>query len=313
MPVTYKNVTEAHSRIQNWLHRTPVLTNAYLDDLSGATLLFKCENFQKTGSFKARGALNAILKLDDETVQNGVATHSSGNHAAAVARSASIRGIPAYIVMPENAPRVKIDAVRFYGGVITFCEPTLQAREDGLEDVIRKHGPVFVPPYNHEDVIAGQGTAAKELIDDHPDLDIVMAPVGGGGLLSGTAVSSRHLLNEALIYGAEPKEADDAYRSFKAQKLIPLKSTTTIADGLRTSLGDKTFAYIIKYVDDIFTVEEDEIIRAMRLIWERMKIIVEPSCAVPLAVVLARPEKFRGKKTGIILSGGNVDLGKLPF
>jgi len=310
---TLGHIREVAVRINPHITRTPVLQCSTFDHMFGAAYYFKCENFQKAGAFKTRGAVNAVLKLTELEASKGVATHSSGNHAAALSRAAAIRSIPAYIVMPRNAPQVKVEAVKSYGGIITFCEPTLQARETTLEKVTKQTGATFIPPYNHIDIIEGQGTATLELLETHPDLDIIIAPVGGGGLLSGTAVTAKGLNKKILVFGAEPEQADDAFRSFKARKLIPSVNPDTIADGLKTSLGSLTFPLIQQFVDDIFTVSEAEIIHAMRMIWERMKIIIEPSCAVPFAVAIKQNVAFKGKRIGIILSGGNVDLESLPW
>ncbi len=309
----FEDIKNASVRIKEYIHRTPVLTSQSINELTGAHIFFKCENFQKAGAFKARGAINAVLQLSSEDLEKGVATHSSGNHAAALAMAAKIAGAQAHIVMPENAPKIKVAAVKQYGGIITFCEPTLEDRESVLKDVSNRTGAVFIPPYNHPHIIAGQGTAALELIVETKYLDIIMAPVGGGGLLSGTAIASKHLSSNITVIGAEPEQADDAYQSFKSGQLIPAKNPITIADGLKTSLGTLTFEAIQKFTDEIYTVSESAISDAMRMIWERMKIIVEPSCAVPLAAIFTYPEYFRGKKTGIILSGGNVDLHRLPW
>jgi len=299
--------------IKTMIHRTPVLTNQYLNELVGGSIYFKCENFQKVGAFKMRGAASASLRLNTDTMKNGIATHSSGNHAQAVARAAKVLGIPAYIVMPKNAPEIKVEGTRSYGAEIIFCEPTQNARETSLAEVVSKTGAHFIHPYDNYDVIAGQASAALELLEDFPSLDIVMAPVGGGGLLSGTALAVHYLNPNIIVLGAEPKRVDDAYRSLKSGQIEQNQRTDTIADGLRTTLGELTLDIIKRHVTEILTAEEDEIIQAMRLIWERMKIIIEPSCAVPLATILANKETFRGKKTGVILTGGNVDLGNLPF
>jgi threonine dehydratase len=299
--------------IKTMIHRTPVLTNQYLNELVGGSIYFKCENFQKVGAFKMRGAASASLRLNTDTMKNGIATHSSGNHAQAVARAAQVLGIPAYIVMPKNAPEIKVEGTRSYGAEIIFCEPTQNARETYLAEVVSKTGAHFIHPYDNYDVIAGQASAALELLEDFPSLDIVMAPVGGGGLLSGTALAVHYLNPNIIVLGAEPKRVDDAYRSLKSGQIEQNQRTDTIADGLRTTLGELTLDIIKRHVTEILTAEEDEIIQAMRLIWERMKIIIEPSCAVPLATILANKETFRGKKTGVILTGGNVDLGNLPF
>jgi len=309
----WDDVLKASLRISSYIHKTPVLSSTYINSVCGCRIFFKCENFQKVGAFKARGALNAVLKLSEDEAIRGVATHSSGNHAAALAMAASIRNIPAYIVMPSNAPNIKVKAVKSYGGKITFCEPTLLAREEGLNQVIEHTGAKFIPPYDHPDIISGQGTAAKEFLEEVPSLDVMMAPVGGGGLLSGTAISAKSLNPKIKVIAGEPENANDAYLSFNAGKLIPSKNPQTVADGLKTSLGDLNFYIIMDKVDSILTVSESEIISAMRMIWERMKIIIEPSCAVPFAAVLANPALFEGKNVGIILSGGNVDLDRLPW
>ncbi len=279
----------------------------------GGELYFKCENFQKVGAFKFRGACNAIFSLSDEDAQKGVATHSSGNHAAALALAAKMRGIAAHIVMPNNSPEIKKKAVAGYGAQITFCESNLQARESTLAKVIAETGATEIHPYNNFHVIAGQGTAAKELIEDAGEFDIIIAPVGGGGLLSGTALSTKYLIPHCQVIGAEPAGADDAFRSFQKKELIPSVNPKTIADGLLTSLGERNFRIITEQVDGIVTVSEENIVAAMRMIWERMKIIIEPSSAVPLAAILEGKIDVRNKKTGIILSGGNLDLGNLPF
>lgn len=310
---TYKEIDQAHKRIMPLINRTPVLKSRKINQITNATIFFKCENFQRVGAFKYRGATNAVQKLSDENARSGVVTHSSGNHAQALALAASVRGIPAYIVMPENAPRTKIEAVKSYGGIITFCEPTLEARETTAEEIIRQTGAIMVHPYDNPDIIAGQGTAAKELIWEVGNLDIVIAPVGGGGLLSGTAISTKSITPETIVYAAEPELANDAQLSFHSKTLIPSTYPNTIADGLRTSLSELTFSIILKFVDNILTAGEETIITAMQLIWQRMKIVVEPSAAVPLAIILENPELFENKSIGIILSGGNVDLDKLPF
>jgi threonine dehydratase len=318
------DIRTAHKRIEPYINLTPVLTCASLNNMIGANLFFKCENFQKVGAFKFRGACNAVFSLSDEEASRGVATHSSGNHAAALALAAGKRGIAARIVMPSNAPKVKVDAVKGYGGMITFCEPTQQSRESTTAKVIQETGAVLIHPYNDYRIIAGQGTAVLELMEEISDLDFILAPVGGGGLLSGTAIAAKGLNPKIKVIGCEPKNADDAYRSKKAGKIIPSINPNTIADGLRTSLGDKTFPIIRDLVDDILLATEEEIVTAMRQIFERMKIVVEPSAAVPLAVLLsklivghpagARPTNYqldiKGKKVGVILSGGNVDFSR---
>ncbi|MFP4059732.1 MAG: pyridoxal-phosphate dependent enzyme [Bacteroidales bacterium] len=309
----YADIITAHHHVKNFVHRTPVLTSSQVNRLTGSKIWFKCENFQKTGAFKFRGASNAVNNLTSQEAEKGVATHSSGNHAAALALAAATRDIAAYIVMPSSAPEVKVAAVKSYGADITFCEPTLEAREKTLEKILAKTGANFIHPYNNFDIIAGQGTAAKEFLEDQGELDVVIAPVGGGGLLSGTAISVKSFNPAIRVIGAEPAGADDAYQSFISGRLIPSVNPKTIADGLLTSLGDITFSIIQSNVNEIITVQEETIVKAMRLIWERMKIIIEPSAAVSLAVVLENQKKFAGKNTGIILSGGNVDFTKLPF
>jgi threonine dehydratase len=309
----FKDIEQAHLIVQKYAHRTPVLTSSSINKIVGGNLFFKCENLQKVGAFKFRGACNAVFSLTEEDAQKGVATHSSGNHAAALALAARMRGIAAHIVMPSNSPEIKKKAVAGYGANITFCEPTLQARESTLARIIAETGATEIHPYNNFNVIAGQGTAAKELIEDFGQFDIIMAPVGGGGLLSGTALSAKHLLPGCKVIAAEPAGADDAFRSFHEKKIIPSVNPKTIADGLLTSLGERNFAIIMQNVDDIVTVSEEKIVEAMRMIWERMKIIIEPSSAVPLAAILEGKVDIQNKKVGIILSGGNLDLGKLPF
>ena len=310
---TFSDIEKAHERIRPYIHRTPVLSSQSINQMVGAELFFKCENLQKVGAFKFRGACNSVFSLSDDEAKNGVCTHSSGNHAAALALAARMRGIPAYIVMPENAPEIKKIAVAGYGAQITFCTPTLEARESTLKKVAEQTGATEIHPYNYFHVICGQGTAAKELIEEIGTLDVVMAPVGGGGLLSGTALSTKALLPDALVIAAEPAGADDAFRSFYSKTLQPSVAPKTIADGLLTSLGSLTFPIILNEVDQIATVSEENIVAAMRMIWERMKIIIEPSSAVPLAAILENKVDVKGKKVGIILSGGNVDLGRLPF
>ena len=309
------DVRSAAKRIKGVGHRTPVLTNNTLNQMAGRNLFFKCENFQKIGAFKFRGGWNAVSILDDDEASKGVCTHSSGNHAQAVAYAAMMRGIPSYIVMPNNAPEVKLNAVKGYKAEITLCEPTLKARRTTLEEIAKKTGATVIHPFNNPDVIAGQGTAALELIEDIEDLDAIIAPIGGGGLMSGTCVATHSLLPNAKLYGAEPKGADDAYRSLKEGRMLPQENPDTICDGLLTSLGENTWNILKDHLDAIYTVTDDEVIKAMRLIWERMKIIIEPSCATPVAVVLS--DQFKAlegmENIGIILTGGNVDLSKLPF
>jgi threonine dehydratase len=309
----FNDVIEAHERIQKFVHRTPVLTSSGINTIYSSSLFFKCENFQKVGAFKFRGATNAVLSLSEKDARKGVGTHSSGNHAAALALAARIQGIQAHIVMPRTAPEIKKTAVRGYGGIITWCESTLESRETTMQEVVNKTGVTFVPSYDHFNIICGQGTAAKELIEEAGELDIVLAPVGGGGLVSGTAISAKGMLPSARVIAIEPAGADDAYRSFTSGEIVPSVNPQTIADGLLTSLGELTFRVIMDKVDEIITVSEDAIVAAMRMIWERMKIVVEPSGAVPFAAIVENKIDVAGKKVGLILSGGNAELAKLPF
>lgn len=302
-------IEEAHKRIAPYIHHTPILTSASLDAIAGAELFFKAENLQKVGAFKSRGAMNAVLSLTREQRARGVATHSSGNHAQALARAAKIMGVPAYIVMPRTAPDIKKRGVEAYGGVIFECEPTLQAREEMLAKVVAEKEAFVVHPFNNEAVITGQATAAKELLEAQPSLDFILAPVGGGGLLAGTALAAQYFSPETKVLGTEPEGADDAYRSLQSGVIEPSQSNT-IADGLLTTLGDKTFPIIQHGVARIITVSDEEIVRAMRLMWERLKTVVEPSGAVPFAAILKDPDLFRAKKVGVIISGGNVDLNR---
>lgn len=308
--ITKETLEQAHERIKPYVHRTPVLTSTAINEIAGCSIFFKCENLQKIGAFKARGAMNAALQLTPEQRAKGIATHSSGNHAQAIARAAKILGIPSYIVMPRTAPEIKKKGVRGYGGQIFECEPTVQSRESMLADVVAKTGATEIHPYNNYHIIAGQSTAAKEFIEEVPKLDFLMSPVGGGGLLSGTLLSAKFFSPSTKVIAGEPAGADDAFRSMQSGK-IEVSQANTIADGLLTSLGDKTFPIIKEHVEKIIPVTEEEIVAAMRLIWERMKIIVEPSAAVPFAAVLKEKKIFEGKKVGIILSGGNVDLAKV--
>ncbi len=310
---TLLEIRQAHKLIAAFAHLTPILTSKSVNERAEASVFFKCENFQKVGAFKFRGACNAVMSLNDDEASLGVATHSSGNHAQALALAAKLRGIKAYVVMPENAPKVKVKAVKGYGAEITFCEATLKAREGTLDEVVSKTKATIIHPYNDSRIIAGQGTAALELLHAHPELDMVVTPVGGGGLLSGTAIATKSLNPSVQVIGAEPENANDAYQSFQQKTLIPALTTNTIADGLRTSLGTLPFSIIMNFVDDIQTVAEDEIIDAMRFIWERMNMTVEPSSAVPLAAIFRNTQFFRGKKVGVIISGGNLDLSNLPW
>ncbi|GEM_PF-53554 len=308
-----QEIKEAHQRIHPFIHRTPVMTCQGINHIVGAEIWFKCENMQKVGAFKARGATNAVRSLDPGMLRHGVATHSSGNHAQALSWAARLAGINAHIVMPSNSSRVKVEAVKSYGGKITLCEPNLESRETTLASVIERTGAIEIHPYNNLEIIAGQATATVELLEVRSDMDIVMAPVGGGGLLSGTALACRYFAPEVRVIAAEPAQADDAFRSFTQRTFIPSVNPNTIADGLRTSLGSLTFPIILAFVDQIITVSEESIIAAMRLLWERMKVVVEPSAAVPLAALMEEHKLFRGKKIGIILSGGNADLEHLPW
>jgi threonine dehydratase len=313
MPLDLAAIRAAHERIRPHIHRTPVITSTLLDGASGASLFFKCENFQKVGAFKARGATNAVFALDDARAQRGVATHSSGNHGTALARAAKLRGISAHIVMPSNSAKVKMRAVESYGARIVFCEPTQEAREAACADVIAKTGATLIHSFENEDVMAGQGTAAVELLEDVSDLDLVMCPVGGGGLLCGTAVAAKTMRSQIKVVASEPVNADDAAQSFRAGRLIRTEKRFTIADGLRTNVGTPNFPIIQRYVDDIVTVSEEAITTAMRTVWETMKIIIEASAAVPYAAVLEQKIDIGRKRVGIILSGGNVDLDALPW
>jgi threonine dehydratase len=306
-------IRAAAERIRPYAHRTPVLTCSSLDAMAGAELFFKCENLQKVGAFKFRGAANTVFSLSEKEASAGVATHSSGNHAQALALAARLRGIPSHIVMPENSPKVKVAAVRGYGARIVFCAPTQKDREQTLERVVAETGATFIHPYNNPGIIAGQGTCALELLEQVSDLDLVMAPVGGGGLLSGTALSCHYLRPEVRVIAGEPKGADDAFRSLRDGRIYPSENPQTVADGLRTSLGTLTFPIIRRYVERIVTVEEESIVAAMRHVWERMKVLIEPSAAVPLAAILEGGVEAVGKRIGIILSGGNVDLDSLPW
>ncbi len=310
---TLKDIQAAHERIKPYIHQTPVLSSQQLNEKAGSSLYFKCENFQKAGAFKSRGAMNAILSLREDELFKGVATHSSGNHAQALARAAKIMNVPAYIVMPSTAPKVKVAAVEQYGGKITFCQPTLEARENTLNAIIEETGATLIHPYNDYNIIAGQATACLELISKCPDLDMILCPVGGGGLLSGTILSARYLSHETKVIACEPEGANDAWQSFKTGKLVPSVNPKTIADGLLTSLGSLTWPIIQELVHDVILVNDRQIIEAMQLVWERMKIIIEPSSAVPVAVALSAKDEYKNKKIGIIISGGNIDLNKIPW
>lgn len=315
---TYQDVIEAHARIEPYIHRTPVLTSTYLNALTGAELFFKCENFQKAGAFKVRGACNAVFGLSDEDAAKGVCTHSSGNHALSLSYAAGRRGIPCNVVMPRTAPQAKKDAVRGYGGIITECEPSTTSREAVFAGVQAETGGSFVHPYNDPRVIAGQGTCSKELLEQMQQehghgLDMVVAPIGGGGMISGTCLTLSNIAPEVQIIASEPEQADDAYRSFKAGHIIADDAPVTVADGLKVPLKELTWHFVSNHVTEIFTASEQEIIDAMKLTWQRMKIVMEPSCAVPLATIIKNREFFKGKRVGVVVTGGNVDLDKLPW
>ena len=312
-PPTENDIRRAHERILPHIHNTPVLTSQFINELTDAHLFFKCENFQKTGSFKMRGASNALFSLKPEERLNGFATHSSGNHAQAVAYACKTAGVSAYIVMPQNAPKVKIDAVKNYGGNIVFCEPNETARQEACAKIIQETNAVFIPPFDDMAIITGQASCAKELVETHADLDYLLTPVGGCGLAAGTALSVKYFSPKTEVILGEPKSVNDTYLSLKAGKIIPVSQTHTMADGLKTTVGKLNFEIIQNHVKEVITVSEDEISSAMRMIWERMKIVIEPSCAVPFAALLGRKAFFKNKKVGIILTGGNVDLGNLPF
>ncbi len=303
----------AYRRISPFINHTPVLTSRSINTLFETSLFLKCENFQKVGAFKARGATNAVRSLDSSMISKGVCTHSSGNHAQALSWAARLIGTKAYIVMPSNSSRVKVEAVKGYGGEITFCEPTLEAREETLKRVQEQTGATEIHPYNNVNIIAGQATAALEMIREYPDLDLILAPVGGGGLLSGTALATHYFSPGTRVIATEPEMASDAFQSFQSKSFIPSVNPKTIADGLRTSLGSITFPVILQFVSEIVTVREQSIIDAMRFIWERMKIVIEPSSAVPMAAIMESKIQVRGKRIGMIISGGNVDLDSLPW
>jgi threonine dehydratase len=310
---TFDDVLEARERIKPYIHRTPVLTSSYFNQLTGAELFFKCENFQKAGAFKLRGASNAVFGLSEAQAAKGVATHSSGNHALSLSYAAGRRGIKASVVMPKTAPEAKKAAVRGYGGEVFECEPSTTAREAMLEELVTRTGADFVHPYNDHRVIAGQATCSLELIEDVGSLDAVVAPIGGGGMISGTCLTITNKSPQTAIYAAEPKNADDAYRSFHAGEIIEDDAPNTIADGLKVSLRPRTWHFVSKYVKDVLLASEEEIIEAMYLVWQRMKIVVEPSSSVALATIIKNKQQFAGKRVGVILTGGNVDLKKLPW
>ncbi|MDW3181966.1 beta-hydroxyaspartate dehydratase BhcB [Roseobacter sp.] len=311
--LTIDHVRAAHERIKPHIHRTPVLTSTYFNELTGAELFFKCENFQKAGAFKVRGASNAVFGLSDAMAEKGVATHSSGNHALSLSYAAGRRGIPCHVVMPRTAPEAKKAAVRGYGGIITECEPSTTSREAVFAEVQEATGAEFVHPYNDPRVIAGQATCSLELLEQVENMDAVIAPIGGGGMISGTCLTLSNLAPQMEIYAAEPDQADDAARSFRAGHIIADDAPVTIADGLKVPLKENTWHFVSSFVTDVLTASEQEIIDAMKLTWERMKIVMEPSCAVPMATILRNPEVFRGKRVGVVITGGNVDLDKLPW
>ncbi len=311
--LTIADMRAAHERIKPHIRRTPVMRSEYLDDLTGAQLYFKCENFQEAGAFKVRGACNAVFGLSEEKSAKGVCTHSSGNHALSLSYAAGRRGIPCNVVMPRTAPQAKKDAVRRYGGTITECEPSTSSREATFAEVQARTGGEFVHPYNDPRVIAGQATCSAELLEQTDGVDAVIAPIGGGGMVSGTCLTVSNLAPETAIYAAEPEQADDAYRSFKAGRIIADDAPKTVADGLLVPLKENTWHFVSNHVTDIFTATEDEIIDAMKLTWKYLRVVMEPSSAVPLATILKNPEVFRGKRVGVIITGGNVDLDKLPW
>lgn len=311
--VSLQEIAQAHDRIRPFIHRTPILTSESVNEIAGCQLFFKCENFQKIGAFKARGGMNAVFSLPKAQRERGVVTHSSGNHAQAIALAAKIAGVPAYIVMPKTAPEIKKKAVIGYGAEVTFCEPTQQSREKTASNIQEETGATFISPYNDYAVISGQATCAKEFLEDQDNLDALIAPVGGGGLLAGSALSVHYLRPEVRVYAGEPEGAQDTFLSMEAGEHIQVESPKSIADGLLATMGDKNFEIIRALVQEVFPVSDPEIVGAMRLIWERMKIIIEPSCAVPVAAILKNKGVFEGKKVGVILTGGNVDVGKLPF
>ena len=310
---TFEDVIAAHDRIRPYIHRTPVLTSSYLNDLTGAELFFKCENFQKAGAFKVRGACNAVFGLSDDKLARGVATHSSGNHALSLSYAAGRRGIACNVVMPRTAPQAKKDAVRGYGGRIVECEPSTSSREAVFAEMVAKSGADFVHPYNDPRVIAGQATCSRELMAQVEGLECLVAPIGGGGMISGTCLTVAEIAPGVKIYAAEPEQADDACRSFKAGHIIADDAPVTVADGLKVPLKDLTWHFVKNHVTDILTASEEEIIDAMKTTWKRMKIVIEPSCAVPLATILKNPDVFRGRRVGVIITGGNVDLDTLPW
>ena len=311
--LTLKDIASAHDRICSYIHRTPVLTNNSLNELTGANLFFKCENFQKAGSFKIRGATNTVELLSQDEMDKGVATTSSGNHGAALSMAVTRRGGETKVVMPHNTPKIKVNNVERNGGEVVWCEPDQTSREQVLADLVNETGATVVHPYNDERIIAGQGTCAKELLEDYPEIQIIVSPVSGGGLLSGTLISTKEINKQVSVYGAEPVEADDAFRSLQNGKILPNETINTICDGLRAQIGTITFPIIQEHVKGIITLSEEEILNSMKMIWERLKIIVEPSCSISLAAIIKNKDKFSGKNVGLIMSGGNVDLNQIPW
>jgi len=311
--LTLKDIASAHERICSYIHRTPVLTNNSLNELTGANLFFKCENFQKAGSFKIRGATNTVELLSQNEMDKGVATTSSGNHGAALSMAVTRRGGQTKVVMPHNTPKIKVNNVERNGGEVVWCEPDQTSREQVLADLVNETGATVVHPYNDERIIAGQGTCAKELLEDYPEIQIIVSPVSGGGLLSGTLISAKEINEQVSVYGAEPVEADDAFRSLQNGEILPNETINTICDGLRAQIGTITFPIIQKHVKEIITLSEEEILNSMKMIWERLKIIVEPSCSISLAAIIKNKDKFSGKNVGLIMSGGNVDLNQIPW
>ena len=308
-----EEIIESHNRISKWIHRTPIHQSSSINKIAGAEIYFKCENFQKIGAFKMRGALNAVMSTKKQNLKKGFVTHSSGNHAQAVALSSNIANTKAYIVMPKGAPKIKIKAVRGYGAEVTLCENNEDSRVRTCKKIIKETGANFIHPFDNDVVILGQSTCAKEIYEELPDLDYIISPVGGGGLASGTILSTKFFSENTKVVLAEPQKANDAYESFINKRLIPVSNPNTIADGLKTSLSEKTFKIILDGTDQIVTIEEEDIVNSMKLIWERLKIVCEPSCSLPLAAVLKNKKKFKGKKIGLILTGGNVDVNNLPF
>ena len=307
------DIIQSHYRISKWIHRTPILQSSSINKIAGAEIYFKCENFQKIGAFKMRGALNAVMSTKKQNLKKGFVTHSSGNHAQAVALSSNIANTKAYIVMPKGAPKIKIKAVRGYGAEVTLCDNNEDSRVRTCNKIIKETGANFIHPFDNDDVILGQSTCAKEIYEELPELDYIISPVGGGGLASGTILSTKFFSENTKVVLAEPQKANDAYESFINKQLIPVSNPNTIADGLKTSLSEKTFKIILDGTDQIVTIEEEEIVNSMKLIWERLKIVCEPSCSLPLAAVLKNKKKFKGNKIGLILTGGNVDVNNLPF